>query len=234
MTVGALTPFTSHGRRALLAVAAASECRAVLIGLGSPDTSVPALWTTTQIGPWDILLTGISKSNAAAATALALDPKIHGAVLSMGVAGAYPPRGAALMGSTVAGTRSVMADEGVVAPGGFLDCPAIGFPIFGGPADAAVSDPGLLEALTPHVDATGPIATVSACSGTDELAAILSGRTGAIAESMEGAAVGLVAARRGVAFIELRAISNTTGDRDRQTWDMRAALDRLSDLASGL
>ena len=46
---------------------------------------------------------------------------------------------------------------------------------------------------------------------------------------MEGAAVVHAARRLDVPAIEVRAISNTTGDRDRQQWDIAAALTALGD-----
>jgi nucleoside phosphorylase len=80
----------------------------------------------------------------------------------------------------------------------------------------------------------GRIATVSTCAGTDARAATVARRTGAVAEAMEGAAVAQVASRLGVTFAEVRVISNTTGDRANQRWDMRGALGGLSRVAGVL
>ena len=44
---------------------------------------------------------------------------------------------------------------------------------------------------------------------------------------MEGAAIALVADTLDIRAAELRVISNSTGDRDRQVWNIREALDRL-------
>jgi futalosine hydrolase len=44
---------------------------------------------------------------------------------------------------------------------------------------------------------------------------------------MEGAAVVHAARRLGVSAIELRVISNTTGDRDNQEWDLAGAMAAL-------
>ena len=85
----------------------------------------------------------------------------------------------------------------------------------------------MLNWLKPLCDATGPVATVSTCSGTDSLAAAVQTRTGAVVEAMEGAAVALVARRLDIPCGELRVVSNTTGDRPNQQWDIRGALDRL-------
>ena len=73
----------------------------------------------------------------------------------------------------------------------------------------------------------GPIATVATCSGTDEAACQVEQRTGAVAEAMEGAAVVHAAYRLGVGAIELRTISNTTGNRQPQVWKLDDALAAL-------
>lgn len=86
-------------------------------------------------------------------------------------------------------------------------------------------------AVANRVVRVGRIATVSTCAGTDGRAATVARRTGAIAEAMEGAAVAQVASRLGVTFSEVRVISNTTGDRGHQRWDMRGALEALSRVA---
>ena len=46
-------------------------------------------------------------------------------------------------------------------------------------------------------------------------------------EAMEGAAVVHAAARQGAGAIELRVISNTTGDREKQQWGLEEALKAL-------
>jgi futalosine hydrolase len=53
-------------------------------------------------------------------------------------------------------------------------------------------------------------------------------RTGALVEAMEGAAAALVARRLGVPMAEVRVISNTTGDRKAQRWEMSDALATLA------
>ena len=89
-------------------------------------------------------------------------------------------------------------------------------------------DARLLSRLAGHFR-TGPIATVATCSGTGTAAEEVVARTGAIAEAMEGAAVVHAARRQRVPAIELRVVSNTTGDRDRQRWDLTGALSVLGD-----
>lgn len=162
------------------------------------------------------------------------------AILSVGIAGMLPGSGLAL-GDAVLATRSIYADEGIVTESGFMTCEAMGFPLgpcLGGAVDG---DGDMLRALRPIVDKEGDIATVSTCSGTNPLAEQVVERTGAIAEAMEGAAIGHavrrysdLSPRRGSRFAEVRVVSNTTGDRSVQQWAMKAALRKLSDLAAAL
>lgn len=227
---GVLAHFLARnpGARVLLVVATAREARAVLRGLNAPESLAERTWVACSVGAgFDLVVTGISKANAAGAVGHVLDPAIHGAMVSVGVGGLLPgwpweP------GKLFASTRSVFADEGVQTPSMFLDCPAMGFPF--GPSDgpAVMPDADLFAALRPITDAAEPVATVSTCSGTDALAHQVRDRTGAAVEAMEGAAAGLVAARLGVPFAEVRAVSNTTGDRPGQRWDLEAALDAIA------
>jgi futalosine hydrolase len=120
----------------------------------------------------------------------------------------------------------VYFEEGLITPEGFRTPAAMGFPLGAFDGNAVPGDPVLLEELAPGFR-TGRIATVATCSGTDAAAMEVARRTGAIAEAMEGAAVLHAARRLRVPAIELRAISNTTGDRDHQRWDLRGALAAL-------
>ncbi len=217
-------------RRVLFAVAAPVEIRAVLAGIGADAALATPLWTLVPATPrFDVALVGVSKSNAAAATARLLDPARHAAVLSVGIAGALPsPRGLLPNTSVVLASSCVHADEGMRTPTGFVTLAQMGFPLSDDADQRHPCTPELVQLLTPLADASGPIATVSICSATDTQAREIADRTGAIAETMEGAAVALVASRLRVPFGELRTISNPTGDRSTQTWDIVGALTRLT------
>jgi futalosine hydrolase len=213
--------------RWLLVVAAPAEARALMRGLKMDPQAADRSWEVLRgPGRLDVVVCGIGKTNAAAATARALSGSEHGFVVSVGVAGALPGTGLAL-GDVVAGSVSIYADEGLQTPERFVDCCQMGFPMgpFEGSAIPASSE--VLAFLSPLAKTTGPIATVSTCSGVDALAMVVRARTGAIAECMEGAAVAHVGVRLGVATGELRVISNTTGDRPGQRWDLKGALAAL-------
>lgn len=80
--------------------------------------------------------------------------------------------------------------------------------------------------------------TCGRAHGSAASIAALRSRTDAQVESMEGAAAMWVAARQGVSFVQLRAVSNYVEPRDRAAWRVDLALQRLTDavqqLLSGL
>lgn len=220
------------GGRVMLAVAAPAEARAVLKPFDADPSLADRPWTLSGLSDdCDLVVTGVGKTNAAGAVASTADGSVHAGVVSLGVAGALPPAHPAI-GTLVLAIESVYADEGMLTPDGFSDCPSMGLAL--GPFDgvALTHDRAWVDALRAHADRTGRIATVSTCSGTDASAAAVVRRTGAIAESMEGAAVAHVAARLALRSAEIRAISNTTGDRPSQTWDLSAALAALTRLVA--
>lgn len=236
------------GGRALVVAATPMEGSAIAAALGAPAGSAEVVdWRAREMGGRaDLLITGVGKANAAAGVARAMSPA-HGLVVSAGVAGALPGSGLAL-GSIVAAESSIFADEGLLTPEGFEDVAAMGFgPGAWWPGDAGESAAGV-SGVSVRSDGAwlrgviggpaegwlcGPVATVSMCSGTDAWASATAARTGGLAEAMEGAAVGFAATRiaagegRRCRFVELRSISNTTGDRPRQAWDLRSALREL-------
>jgi futalosine hydrolase len=219
----------------LLVVASQSEAVAAMAAFGVAAPGRVEEWLTQRLdGRFEMLVTGVGKVNAAAGVAGYLERFNPAAVISAGIAGVLPGAGVEMLG-VVAGSASVYADEGVETPTGFIDCAAMGFGLGPFEGSAIEADAGLLERMRRVADVVGRIATVSTCSGTDERARAVLERTGAVCEAMEGAAVGHVVARHGgargsarIPFCELRVISNTTGDRGKQRWDLKGALARLT------
>ena len=203
----------------MVAVAAPREAEAVLRGL--KEASRPEFF--------ELIETGVGKAAAAAGVAVRLTRPVS-AVVSIGIGGALPHASLPLLASVFA-EWSVFGDEGVDAGDRFISLEKMSFGLFG-PGGRALPDAGLASLLRSSCEHAAGVATVSSCSGTDAAAARIAARTGAGVECMEGAAVGLAAMRAGVPFAELRVISNTTGDRDRQVWDLEGSLERLSALAT--
>lgn len=151
-------------------------------------------------------------------------------LLLIGVCGAYPGSGLEV-GSLCLVGEDVLADEGVALPdGAFLDLAALGLAGSGlrGPCGPFMADQARTQQAARLLAA--PVvrgATVSACSGNDELSRALAGRSGAQVETMEGGAVLMVCQELGVPAVQLRCVSNRTGDRARAGWDLRGAVERL-------
>lgn len=174
-----------------------------------------------------VIAGGIGRTNAAAATTQAILE--HGpfrAVCSVGIAGVLPGADLAI-GETLVAEACIYAEEGLLTSDAFMDVAAMGFSLGDFPGNQVPVDKELLQQLNQHMP-TGRIATVATCSGSDLQAELIARRTSAIAEAMEGAAVVHAARRLGVPAIEIRTISNTTGDRQHQQWDLDGALHAMS------
>ena len=216
----------------LLVLAADSEVTAAcrLFDAKAPADAQSGAAFRVSSSVW-VLQTGIGKANAAARVAQTLATTKVQRVINIGVAGSLPGSGLDL-GQAILASRSVFADEGIDTPGGFLDCKAMGFPIYQDDDGAGISpDQELLAKLQSLGLSEVVVATVSTCSGRDALAMRVRRRTGAAAEGMEGAAAMLACHHAGVPAAEIRIISNTTGDRESQTWDIGLAMTRLGELS---
>ncbi len=90
---------------------------------------------------------------------------------------------------------------------------------------------GLVGAVAAATGArAGTVLTGSTVTGTAERAALLRARhPRALAEGMEGFGVAEAAAAHGVSVLELRAVSNPVGPRDRAAWRVGDALAALTD-----
>jgi futalosine hydrolase len=166
-------------------------------------------------------------SVSAALTRAALDDSRYGLVVCAGIAGGFQPE--APVGSLVVARTVVAADLGAEAPkapGGFLSVAELGF--------------GVVDHIPPYslvrdvVAATGarsgPVLTVSTATGSAERAAALRARhPGALAEAMEGFGVAEAAEAHGMPVLEVRAVSNPVGPRDRDAWRIGEALAALTE-----
>lgn len=245
----------SHGHVLLVASA---PMEAAAVGAAFERAGPGADWERMDMAPgWSLVRSGVGKVNAGVCVArcLGADGKLGTLVLNVGVCGALPRAGGVMLanGTVVVGSASVYADEGVQTPTEYQDMGAMGFAYWpgasagraaGGGCAAIEADGELVErarcvlagAIGEGV-VVGRIATVSTCSGTDALAGEIARRTGGIAEAMEGAAIGHTLARlRGAqrGFLEVRVVSNTTGDRGTQVWDLRGALAMLTRATAAL
>ncbi|MFB7966303.1 futalosine hydrolase [Streptomyces rubiginosohelvolus] len=185
-------------------------------------------------GAFDVLAGGAGPAAAAAATAFALASGApasgasasapYGLVVSAGIGGAFTP--VTPLGSLIVADGIVAADLGAETADGFLPVTALGFG-----RDRFTPPPALVRAVAAATGAAaGPVLTVSTVTGSAERAgALLAAHPGALAEAMEGFGVAEAAARADVPVLEVRAVSNAVGPRDRDAWRIGDALAALTD-----
>lgn len=166
---------------------------------------------------------GTGKVAAAVALSRSLATHVPDHVVAFGVAGAYPGRGLAVGDVCLVGTDA-LADEGVRDEQGFRDLAELELGEIGPfRADRVLTERYAQLLGAPVV--TG--ATVSTCSATDAASVEIAARTGAAVETMEGAAIAAACAAAGVPWVQLRAISNLTGDRLKAGWELERAVGEL-------
>lgn len=177
-------------------------------------------------GRFEVALAGVGPAAAAARTAAILARGGEfGLVVSAGIGGGFS--GAAAVGDIVVASGIVAADLGAeTADGGFVSVDELGFGSSRVVVDAALSE-RLADALAAAGLAVrrGAVVTVSTAAGTAATAMGRAARVaGAAAEGMEGYGVAVAAEAAGLPVIELRAISNAVGPRDRSAWRIGEAL----------
>ncbi len=212
----------------LVVTAVAAEAVTLAAALGpvvaQSAMALPGRRFETPLGPVDVVAGGVGVAAAAAATAWALAAQHYDLVLSAGIAGGFAPR---LLGDVVVADAVVQADLGVEDGPVFRPASELGLGSERTELDASVT-----RELARRCNAgTGAVLTVSTVTGTAATAARRLMQTpDACAEAMEGAGVlaGAVRAGVGVAFGEVRAISNVVGPRDRDGWDIPLALRALA------
>ncbi|MFF8554048.1 futalosine hydrolase [Streptomyces sp. NPDC015501] len=193
---------------------------------GAQETAAVPGAELHRSGAFDVLAGGAGPAAAAAATAFALAsaPAPYGLVVSAGIGGAFTPL--TPLGSPVVASGIVAADLGAESPEGFLPVTALGFG-----RDRFTPPPALVREVAAATGAAaGPVLTVSTATGSAERAgALLAAHPGALVEAMEGFGVAEAAARADVPVLELRAVSNAVGPRDRDAWRIGDALAALTE-----
>lgn len=177
--------------------------------------------------PCTLLPVGVGKARAAAGMAFALAALQPSAVIAIGIGGAY-------VGSFLSVGMAMWSDEdleldlGVAGEHPWAEAASFAVPLLPegpGRSREARCDPELTGALAAASGLPrGRFATLDAVSHSLERAAALQQRFDVSIESMEGAAMAMVAAQQGVPMAQLRGVSNIAGDRDHARWSIRGAL----------
>lgn len=215
-------------KRVLIMTAVEAERDAVLRGLSSASAAGAYSASDAGGGPAvDVRLAGVGPALAAAATAAELAAGAYDLVVSAGIGGGFESR--APVGSLVIASEIIAADLGAETPDGFCSVDELGF----GSARVPVHG-GLAARWTEAARAVGlpvcqgPVLTLSTVTGSAATADLLAERVpGAAAEAMEGYGVAAAAHRLGIPALEIRAISNRVGPRQRELWKIGDALQAL-------
>lgn len=177
---------------------------------------------------FEVVAAGVGPVASAIGTTKALAARRYDLVVVAGIAGGFVGRAA--IGSLVVASRIIAADLGAQTAEGFATLDELGFGSASVPVDAGRAH-RLAEALQAAglPAQLGPVLTLSTVTGTAATAAELAARVpGAAAEAMEGFGAASAAQTYGLPVLELRAVSNTVGPRDRSAWrigDAFAALE---------
>ncbi|MCY9663851.1 futalosine hydrolase [Paenibacillus alginolyticus] len=207
--------------RVLVMTAVAPERDAVQRGLGHDSR-------------FEFALAGVGLAAAAVNGAIELAKAEYDLVIIAGIAGGFV--GKAEIGSLVVASEIIGADLGVELLDGFSSLDELGF---GSTRVGVAAD--VAERVTAALLAAGlqaqmaPVLTVATATGTAATAAALAARVpGAAAEAMEGFGIATAAQQRGVPVLEIRAISNAIGPRDRDAWRIGDAFKALEAASSVL
>ncbi|MFE1288678.1 futalosine hydrolase [Streptomyces sp. NPDC058751] len=213
----------------LVATAVSAEREAVAAASSGTarETRLPGV-TLHRAGGHDLLAAGVGPALAAASvsaalTAAALGGAPYRLVVCAGIAGGFQP--GAPVGSLVVADDIVAADLGAETPEGFVPVTGLGFgTVSHKPPKSLVRE---VAAVTGA--GVGTVLTVSTVTGSAARADELRARhPRALAEAMEGFGVAEAAGAHGVPVLEIRAVSNPVGPRDRAAWRIGEALTALT------
>ena len=176
---------------------------------------------------FDVIETGVGPVSAAISTTKMLATANYDLVVSTGIAGGFYDK--AEVGSLVVADKIISADLGVETPEGFCSLDELALGCTNIEADVSLIEQVKEKLLATDISFTiGPVLTVSTVTGTTDSAAKLAARVPrATAEAMEGFGVALAAKSHNLPVLEVRAISNIVGPRDRAAWRVNEALEVL-------
>ena len=175
----------------------------------------------------NVVITGIGSMQTTYRLMLAIQQQRPRAMIQAGIAGSFsltcPP------GTLVIVQEEALGDLGVEEEGNFKDLFDMNLQQ---PAIFPFTNTALLNPYTsfwarlglPFVKAV----TINEITTSPQRIRILQQKYSAIVESMEGAAFHYVALQQNIPFLQLRAISNMVGERDKKNWLMKESINLLN------
>jgi futalosine hydrolase len=171
----------------------------------------------------EVLITGVGGTATSYALTRQLLWRSPEMVIQAGIGGSFskehPPQTVCFI------KEEVIADLGVFENGGFTDIFDLGL---AGADDHPFSDRMLVNnQLEPWIKYGLSFvrgATINCISSTDEQVSVIKNKYNPVIESMEGAALHYACLMEHIPFIQLRAVSNFVGERDKSKWKMMEAI----------
>ncbi|MBL7751708.1 MAG: futalosine hydrolase [Chitinophagaceae bacterium] len=176
----------------------------------------------------DILITGVGLMSSTYAISRQIHLKRPDLVIQAGLAGSFDTSQYPI-GSLVVVGKEWVADLGVKEKGEFRDLFGLGlsrpnqFPYKKG----CLINPDLKSLKEVGLPVVNGV-SVNSITHSPAIAREYTTRYKPAVESMEGAALHYTCLMEGLPFIQLRAVSNKVGDRNKKNWDIPGAVDRLN------
>ncbi len=191
------------------------------------EISITKKWLDSSLMPVDVLITGVGGVATAYALTSHLLRQPTDLVIQAGIGGSFtekfPP------GSLVLIKDEVFADLGAIENGSLTDIFDMGL------EDQQAAPFSHKKLINPNISqwvSTGlPIAsgaTVNNISSTPVQAQKLVDKYNVDIESMEGAALHYVCLKTKTPFLQVRAISNYCGERDKSKWKLKESISLLN------
>lgn len=172
-----------------------------------------------------VLITGVGLTETVYALTKAVTLQKPDLMIQAGIGGAISPNLA--LGTVVAIEKESIGDLGVEEAGGFLPVRHMGFVKQGHPwkGQFLVNSGDLLRNAGLKIADAVSVNEISTLPGRIEY---YRSKLHASVESMEGAAFHYVALMENISFLQMRALSNFVGERNKQKWEMAKAISNLN------
>ncbi|MBO9561332.1 MAG: futalosine hydrolase [Niastella sp.] len=205
----------------LLAAATTFEIQPVIDFLRESENSVGG----HSVG---VVITGVGLLHTSYGLACSLREIRPDLLLQAGIGGSFSP--SLLPGQVVLVGEEIVGDLGVEEDRVFKDVTDMGFLEVNEPP---YTNKWLVNDQVTRWEHTGlPVVkglSINEITTRAERIALLQQKYAASVESMEGAAFHYVALQEGIPFLQLRAISNFVGERDKAKWRIKEAITGLND-----
>jgi futalosine hydrolase len=175
---------------------------------------------------FEILITGIGSMSTAYWVTKAISKRRPDYMLQAGVAGSFSPQHPP--GSLVMISEEICGDLGVEENREFKDVFDMGLPQITTPYTGRELVNSYTEKFQQHQLPCVKAITINEISTRADRIQQLQQKYAPVVESMEGAAFHYVALMEKIPFMQLRAVSNMVGERDKKNWKMKEAIEVLN------